>query len=109
MGQGRWLGEQGIVEPNSWSGPELCQLTYHRALRNLIYTARVPCAIEDGAPGACVDHEWDKRHEIRSSCYDAPLAQKKAIGFSGDPVPPGTGSGPALTWNSQRFSRFAVS
>ena len=31
--------------------------------------------------------------------------QKVAIGFSGDPVPPSTGSGAAVTRNSQRLSR----
>jgi hypothetical protein len=37
------------------------------------------------------------------------LAQKTAIGFKGDPVPPGTASGAAEKRNSHRPRRFAVS
>ena len=36
-------------------------------------------------------------------------AQKAAIALSGDPVPPATGIGPAMSMNSQRFSTAAVS
>jgi len=37
------------------------------------------------------------------------LAQKTAIGFKGDPVPPGTANGAAEKRNSHRPRRFAVS
>ena len=45
--------------------------------------------------------------EVSLSAGCAP-AQKVAMGLSGDPVPPSTGSGAAVIRNSQRFSRRAV-